>query len=73
MCSMKIRLDTTSDVQKFVKIANTIQEDVFLKDSRKHCVNAKSLMGCLYSLEFEELYVECVNNSIVSKFDDFTF
>lgn len=73
MCSMKIRLDTTSDVRKFVKIANTIQEDVFLKDSRKHCVNAKSLMGCLYSLEFEELYVESISNSIISKFDDFIF
>ena len=68
MQKVKIILDKQSDVVQFVSIANTIEQDVSLQDNEGHCVNAKSLMGCLYSLEFNELYVTSEYENLSSKF-----
>lgn len=55
----KIILDTVSDVNTFIK--NVISEpkaSVTVTDDRGLRVNAKSLMGMLYALEFDELWCE---------------
>ena len=54
----KINLDTISDVQKFVKITTALNGKITVTDGKGLVVNAKSLMGLIYSLEFEELWCE---------------
>lgn len=65
MTRLKISLDTQSQIKEFVEIANTIPEEVCLEDNNNHRVNAKSFLGCLYSIEFDEVFVtsECENLS----------
>jgi len=72
MFKVKINLVTLSDIKDFVNIADTIPEEVCLIDNKGHKVSAKSLLGCMYSTEFEETYVISDNDSILNKFDKFT-
>ena len=59
MKKYKIVLDTVSDVNKFVAITNKIHNvNITVTDNNGLRVNARSLMGMLYSLEFEELWCE---------------
>ena len=58
----KIRLDKYNDAVEFSKIAETIPGRVVVKDNHGHCVNAKSILGMLYALEFESLEVESEEN-----------
>ena len=60
--SYKIRLDKYNDAVEFSKIAETISGRVVVKDNQGHCVNAKSILGMLYALEFESLEVESEEN-----------
>lgn len=55
----KINLDTMTDIQKFVNVVSTVEEEVTLKDSAGHCVSAKSLLGALYTLEWADVYCYC--------------
>lgn len=55
----KIRLDTMNDIKDFVKTVNEIEEYVFLEDGDGNRVSAKSLLGCLYSLEWNHIYCYC--------------
>lgn len=71
MQRVKVRLDTQKDVAEFVNIADTIEEDVYLVDNTYNRVNGKSLMGCLYSLEFKDLYVESEYLELSNKFRKF--
>lgn len=71
MNRVRILLETQSDVLEFVNTANKIKEEVYLVDNTYNVVNGKSLLGCLYSLEFNEIWVEseCKNlSNIFSKF-----
>lgn len=55
----KIILDTVSDVTTFVKnIISVADATVTVTDNRGLRVNAKSLMGMLYALEFDQLWCE---------------
>ena len=58
---MRARIDlvTTTDVKNFVNAVSQVDEDVTLIDSVKHCVNGKSLLGVMYSLEWDEVYCIC--------------
>ena len=62
----KIRLDTMRDVQEFVNITTKMEGAVGagLK------VNAKSLLGALYAMEFDELWCEA-ENDIYRNISDF--
>ena len=60
-----------SDVKEFVGIAKTIKDDVYLEDNKGHKADAKSLLGCLYSTEFEENYVVSDNPYISIRFAKF--
>ena len=63
----KIRLDTLSDVNEFVKITSQLEGRIILTDGNHFTVNARSTLGALYSLEWDNLYVEsefCIYTAI---------
>lgn len=67
----RIYLETLSDVNKFVTIASKLDGiNIKLMDNSGFCVNAKSLIGAIYSLEFDEIWLEADKN-VYSKFADF--
>ena len=55
----KIRLDTLRDVNEFVRICSGIGAGVYITDGKGLCVSAKSILGAMYALEFDELWCEC--------------
>ena len=55
----RVRLDTMSDIQKFVEVASRVEDKVFLEDNTGFKVSAKSLLGALLSMEWNEVYVHC--------------
>lgn len=55
----KIRLDTMSDIQKFVDVVSKVDAVVTLEDGNGHCVSASSLLGVLYSMEWTHIYCYC--------------
>lgn len=56
---VKINLDTMSSIQKFVDVTSRIEDEITLQDGVGHCVSAKSLLGAIYSLEWETIYCYC--------------
>lgn len=58
---LKINLVTQSDVTKFVAVASTIPEPVWLTDAERNMkVSGKSLLGALYSMsDWNDIFVEC--------------
>jgi hypothetical protein len=68
---VKIRLDTNSDLLKFIRTVTAINEDVTVDDGAGNRVSAKSLLGCAYAkMEFEHIYCEC-DKDISGKLLDF--
>ncbi|MBQ0101970.1 MAG: hypothetical protein KBT31_04155 [Firmicutes bacterium] len=56
---VKIRLDTMKDIQNFVKITiSSGAERIVVTDGNGMVVNAKSVLGMMYAMEFDELYCE---------------
>ena len=55
----KIRLDTMTDVQRFIEVASTVDEEVILEDGDGQRVRASSLLGVLYSMEWTHIYCYC--------------
>ena len=55
----EIRLDTMTDIQKFVNTVSAIDENVTLEDGAGHCVNAKSLLALIYTTEWTRVYCYC--------------
>jgi hypothetical protein len=58
----KIRLDTMHDAAAFVKTVEPLGGKIIVSDSDGMRVNAKSLMGMLYALEFDEIWCESEND-----------
>ena len=58
------------DVNEFVQIASQAKGNVHITDKRHFKVNGKSLLGVMYSLEFDEIWVESDEDiySQISKF-----
>lgn len=73
MHRVRVNLHTKSEVERFVEIARAIPDEVCLEDNNRHRVDAKSLLGCLYSVEFDEIYVTSDNPMISNKFKEFMF
>lgn len=69
----KVILDTYSDILDFVAIAGTVEPRVKLSNfDRSFIVNAKSLLGVLSSIEWnEDLFCEC-DEDIYSLIERFT-
>ena len=59
MTRTQIRLDTLSDVNKFVETMSCLKDQVWLEDGGNIRVSAKSMLACLYSLEWQRIYVFC--------------
>lgn len=56
---VKINIDTMTDIQSFVNVVSDINVPVILEDGNGLCVSAKSLLGSLYAMEFENVYCCC--------------
>ena len=54
----RIRLETMADVNKFVGIATKIQGKLTLTDGENFTVNGKSLLGAMYTFEWERIFCE---------------
>ena len=67
----RIYLETLSQVQKFVTAVSQIDAPVYITDGAGLKVSAKSLLGALYSLEFNTLYCEC-EHDIYAHIHEFT-
>ena len=73
MYRIRVRLDTQSDIIKFVQCAESIEDyQVFLEDTQGHCVDAKSLIGVMYGkVEFNEMYVRSDSDRMGNIFREF--
>ena len=56
--TIKIQLETMSDVMKFQELVSKVEEEVKLVDGNGYCVNAKSILGAVAALEWKNLYVK---------------
>ena len=54
----RIRLETMADVNKFVGIATKVQGKLTLTDGENFTVNGKSLLGAMYTFEWERIFCE---------------
>ncbi len=69
---IKIRLDTMNEINSFVKDMTSTESDVFLTDkNRNYVVSAKSLLGAVYSMEWDEIWCESSDDiyHLVSKYE----
>lgn len=57
----RIRLDTMSDVNKFVKIASKNAGKIMLSDGENFTVSGKSLLGAMYTMEWDQVFCESEN------------
>jgi hypothetical protein len=55
---VKIRLDTTTDAISFSQTCDILPGHITITDNKGLRINAKSVLGMLYALEFEELWCE---------------
>ena len=55
---VKISLDTMSSVSQFVSITSAIEHPVYLTSGHFR-VSAKSLLGALCSMEWDDIWCEC--------------
>lgn len=55
---VKIHMDTAKDAMGLAAIASKVNADIFITDAAGLKVSAKSVIGALYSLEFNELWLE---------------
>lgn len=67
----KIRLDTLKDINQFVAVCTQVNAPVYITDGTGLKVSAKSLLGVVYAMEFEEIWCEC-EEDIYSSIEHFT-
>ena len=58
MSKYKIQMVTARDAARLANIAESFKYPIYLTDGQGMRVNAKSLMGAIYTLEFEEIWLE---------------
>lgn len=67
---IKINIDTLSRIHNFVDICSTIDAKVNLIDGSGYRVSAKSLIGAIATMDWNEVFVEC-EEDIYSKIEEF--
>ena len=67
---VKIRLDTMKDINQFVNICSKVPEAAHVSDGAGLKVSAKSILGVMYSMEFDEIWCETEAN-LYSQLDKF--
>ena len=70
MCRYRIRLDTMADVNRFVGIATKVPGKIVLTDDENFTVNGKSLLGAMYTFEWDQIICQS-ENEIYLKIKDF--
>ena len=70
MSRYRIRLDTMADVNRFVGIATKIPGKLILTDDESFTVNGKSLLGAMYTFEWDQIICEA-ESEIYLKIKDF--
>ena len=70
MSKYRIRLDTMADVNRFVGIATKIPGKLILTDDEDFTVNGKSLLGAMYTFEWDQIFCES-ESEIYLKIKDF--
>ena len=55
---VKIRLDTGNDAVQFSNVCSKLDGKITVTDNKGLRINAKSIIGMIYALEFEELWCE---------------
>ena len=66
----KIHLETMNDINEFVGIVSQIESPVYLEDGENFRVSAKSIIGAIASLEWDNLI--CVSaDDIYTKISKF--
>ncbi|MBQ9796100.1 MAG: hypothetical protein IJW50_00110 [Clostridia bacterium] len=66
----RIRLDTMADVNRFVGIATKEKGKIVLTDGDNYTVNGKSLLGAMYTFEWDQIYCES-ESELYLKIKDF--
>lgn len=66
----KIELVTYSDILKFVAVAAKTEDTVKLLDGNGLCVNGKSLLGAIATVEWDSLYCES-DSDLYAEIKDF--
>lgn len=66
----KIRLDTMTDVNNFVKMATSYSGKIMLTDGDSFSVSGKSLLGAMYTMEWDQIFCE-TDNEIYHLIKDF--
>lgn len=67
----KINLVTMTDITEFVRICEAAEGRIELFCGKKgYRVNARSMLGCLAALEFDEMWVDS-DNDIYDKIEKF--
>lgn len=57
---VKVRLDTLADINGFVSAVNQLDiPDVYLTDGNDFTVSAKSILGAMCTIEWNEVYCTC--------------
>ena len=54
----KVKLDTIKDIKDFVEIVSNFTHKISLTDEDGMKVNAKSLIGVMYTTEWDNVYCE---------------
>lgn len=55
---VKVKLDTIKDIKDFVEIVSNFTYKISLTDGEGMKVNAKSLIGVMYTTEWRNVYCE---------------
>ena len=71
MSKYKIQMETVKDAAKLAGIAELVNQELVLTDGNGFKVNAKSVMGAIYTLEFDEIWLESNEEIPYSMFKDF--
>ena len=54
----KIRLDTMAEINRFVALAGKHKGKIVLTDGDNFSVNGKSLLGAMYTFEWDQIFCE---------------
>ncbi len=54
----RIRLDKLTDINRFVGIATAYKGRIMLSDGDNFAVSGKSLLGAMYTMEWDKVYCE---------------
>ena len=56
---VRVRLDTMKEINQFVNACAKVNAPVYITDGAGLKVSAKSVLGVMYSMEFDTIWCEC--------------